>query len=84
MEHNKQNRQSVKGEQHNEGKIGNPERRHGGRCGLERDDEGRFGAGRSQWKPLFNRQLWSDWGQLCRRVTCGSLRESHQEGAALG
>lgn len=40
MEHNKQNRQTVKGETHNEGKIGNPECRHEGRCGLEADNEG--------------------------------------------
>lgn len=34
-EHNKQNRQTVEGEKHKGEKIGNPERRHGGRCGLE-------------------------------------------------
>lgn len=54
MEHNKQNRQTVEGEKHNQGKKETQKRRHGGRCGLERYNQGRIYAGRLQWKPFFN------------------------------
>lgn len=82
MDYNKQNRQTVKGLEYDEGKKGSHVCRHGGRCGLEREDDGRICDGRLQWKPLLNWQIWSSWGQLCRRVTCVCLWESHQEGVA--
>lgn len=44
---------------------------------MEGDDEGRFGAGRLQWKPLFNRQLQFGF-DLCESEGKVMWRECHR------